>query len=290
MLKHHAISFHNADNIFTVLDQFNIPISHLQLTTLLNKINFWLTIFRLNQCLNLIALFPQTHHNHKWYKHQLTGPLHFLWDMPVPFSYVPSYYDTNGIWNFKQFDWQSLSPVWATFCQSQFKVLYMCVGAQSAMIISPLTSIIEEPIKWYDIEMIKILSKVETAYLNKCSWSWWASADSPPTCKGVKVFNVNCPLFNCLYCWRDIYLGIMGYPLANCTCALTPVTETGIFQKHWANAMALHALTTHRATYGTGLWHCVGGNVFIFHRKDFQLYMPSQCISYFLKATQHIRD
>ena len=40
--------------------------------------------------------------------------------------------------------------------------------------------------------------------------------------QGWKGSNVNCPHLNFLYCWRDIYFGIMGYPLANCTRALTP--------------------------------------------------------------------
>ena len=40
VLKHHAISIHNADLTFIVLDQFHIKISHLWWTTLRNKITF----------------------------------------------------------------------------------------------------------------------------------------------------------------------------------------------------------------------------------------------------------
>ena len=41
VLKHQAISIHNADHIFIVLDQFHIKILHLWYTTLENKITFW---------------------------------------------------------------------------------------------------------------------------------------------------------------------------------------------------------------------------------------------------------
>ena len=41
VLKHQAISIHNADWTFIVLDQFDIKISHLWCTTLENKIMFW---------------------------------------------------------------------------------------------------------------------------------------------------------------------------------------------------------------------------------------------------------
>ena len=41
VLKHQAISIHNADQIFIVLDQFHIRILHLWCTTLENKITFW---------------------------------------------------------------------------------------------------------------------------------------------------------------------------------------------------------------------------------------------------------
>ena len=40
VLKHQAISIHNADLTFIVLDQFHIKISHLWWTTLRNKITF----------------------------------------------------------------------------------------------------------------------------------------------------------------------------------------------------------------------------------------------------------
>ena len=41
VLKHQAISIHNADLTFIVLDQFHIKILHIWCTTLENKITFW---------------------------------------------------------------------------------------------------------------------------------------------------------------------------------------------------------------------------------------------------------
>ena len=41
VLKHQAISIHNADETFMVLDQFHIKILHLCCTRLENKITFW---------------------------------------------------------------------------------------------------------------------------------------------------------------------------------------------------------------------------------------------------------
>ena len=40
VIKHRAISIHNAELTFIVLDQFHIKISHLWRTTLRNKITF----------------------------------------------------------------------------------------------------------------------------------------------------------------------------------------------------------------------------------------------------------
>ena len=45
VLKHQAISIHNADWTFIVLDQFYIEILHLWCTTLENKITFWKKIY-----------------------------------------------------------------------------------------------------------------------------------------------------------------------------------------------------------------------------------------------------
>ena len=52
VLKHQAISIHNADKTFIVLDQYHIKISHLWWTTLQNKITFlkkWLSRLGVNQ-------------------------------------------------------------------------------------------------------------------------------------------------------------------------------------------------------------------------------------------------